>query len=333
MFTAEELEECDIFPKKITIKSVLIFSVYAFVMICACILMYSFYSGRDFISLLSLESMKFSSDNYVSQKLHQLDSRTNYDQKDKYYVNITDVPPSTFIKEYVAKSLPAIFRNSIEDWKAFQEWKNIEYLKEKLKDIRLFIEERKDPETVSHVQEMKYAEFIEFGEKSNRASNYYIDNRPLPENLHSDISFDKFPLSKYLKLIDISFSQGLQEMTNPGHTDNYEKIWCQITGGTDIVIIPALFRNTVYPYKIPYGRPGYSAVNFFKVEYGRFPNFRSANRLYISLSEGDCIYLPAFWWYASKTSENIPFMSVTGMFESHSRFAEEVLLGIDMDFQ
>jgi hypothetical protein len=72
MFTAEEIEECDIFPKKLTWAIVIKFFIYLILMSCALIMMYSFYSGRDFTSIITMENLKYGTDTYYLKKIMQL---------------------------------------------------------------------------------------------------------------------------------------------------------------------------------------------------------------------------------------------------------------------
>ena len=72
MITAEELEDCDICPKKITFASATKFSLYLIFMVFSCLLMLSFYSGRDFSSIVSFDSLKFGSESVFMKKLLNL---------------------------------------------------------------------------------------------------------------------------------------------------------------------------------------------------------------------------------------------------------------------
>ena len=47
--------------------------------------------------------------------------------------------------------------------------------------------------------------------------------------------------------------------------------------------------------KIP---PNYSPVNFFDIDVGLYPLYSEINRRYtVILHYGDCIYIPAFYFY------------------------------------
>ena len=88
MFTSEELEECDIFPKRITKIGIIKFTFYAIVMSFSLVLIYSIYSGRDLTSLISLEGLKYNTDDYFSNRIWNIDKRFNYNLTDKYSCSI-----------------------------------------------------------------------------------------------------------------------------------------------------------------------------------------------------------------------------------------------------
>lgn len=72
MFTAEEIEECDIFPKKLTPLLIMKIILYSVGFLTASVLIYAFYSGRDLISIIKLESLMYNSDTYFMKKLFKL---------------------------------------------------------------------------------------------------------------------------------------------------------------------------------------------------------------------------------------------------------------------
>jgi hypothetical protein len=338
MITAEELEDCDILPKKITLGSCLKCGAYFLVMSMATILMYSFYSGRDFVSLVSLESMKYGSDSYYLEKLAKIDNRFDYNTTEKYSLNFETYikKPQVLIKEYVLKSLPAIIKNV----SFISILSNVDsYVPE---EQEVLVEHRQDPNGFLHnedikVSSMTYRKFKENSQDKNRTVNFYINDAYIEsifeksENLL--INFFLKSIKRDLVLIPqgIKYTEGYDEMMNAGHYDSSENIFCQLKGEIDIMIIPAMQRNSVYPFKKNYGPPNFSAVNFFKGEYGRFPNFRFSHRLYITLSEGDCIFIPAYWWFSIKTEINKHFSFLKFQFKTHSRWGHNIIRGLEIE--
>lgn len=344
MFTAEELEECDIFPKKVTWQIAVKISIYAVLMTTASILMYSFYSGRDFTSIITMEGLKYGSDSYFIERIWKLDNKFNYNISDKYSMNLTllGTDPYVFIKDYVSISLPLIIR-SLGNSKMFEKIKNEgEFLKNYVKDDKnqFMVEERVDPNAVFFKKgfskyNMSYDKFLEKAKDKSRMVNYIL-NEIYDETLAEDLQMQlekNFTFVKNLELNTqgVKYTEGFDEMVNPGHSEARENIICQIESDIDLMLISPLQRNCVYPYKKDYGPPNYSAVNFFKPEYGRFPNFRDAHRLYITLSKGDCLYIPSHWWFSYKTQENQHFVNIKFEFESHSRWSDEIISGLEKD--
>jgi hypothetical protein len=338
MFTAEELEDCDILPKKITFGSCLKCGVYFLVMSMATILMYSFYSGRDFVSLVSFESMKYGSDSYYLEKLAKIDNRFDYNTTEKYSLNFETYlkNPKILIKEYVLKSLPAIIKNvsiisMIDNSKSFIP-----------DEQEVQVEHRQDPNGFLHNEDIKittmtYKKFKENSQDKNRTVNFYL-NEAYIETIHEKsesvlINYFLNSIKRDLVLLPqgIKYTEGYDEFFSPGHYDASENIFCQLNGEIDMMIIPAMQRNSVYPFKKNYGPPNYSAVNFFKGEYGRFPNFRFSHRLYITLSKGDCIFLPAYWWFSIKTEINRHFSVLNFQFKTHSRWAQNIFKGLETE--
>jgi hypothetical protein len=335
MFTAEEIEDCDILPRKFSKMTVLKCTFYTCIMGAILILLYSFYSGKDISSIISMESMKYNTDDYLTTRLYMIGRSTNYDIKDRYHVNFTDITRVKFIKDYVRESMPCIIKNMTYGLPVMKKLDNENYLESRFKeDIK--VEERGEP--ISNSLSSGYRAFLtkysEFKKKANdnyRMFNYFINEIEVPKSLLDDFNIHHMDFLNDLRFDSMKFSEGFSEMHNPSYSTTQESILCQIVGQVDIIIIPALHRNYVYPYKKPYDQANYSPVNFFRAEYGRFPEFKKVSRLYVNLEQGDCLYIPAFWWYMQKTEEDKHFITVTALFKSHSRLVEDMIHGIEVN--
>ena len=88
-------------------------------------------------------------------------------------------------------------------------------------------------------------------------------------------------------------------------------------------------REFVYPYRNQYGPSHYSPVPFFKGEFGRFPLFKKADRIHVTINEGDCMYIPAFWWRSIQTKQEKEFKYITLKYESNSRYLQQLFMGIE----
>jgi len=341
MFTSEELEECDIFPKRITKIGIIKFTFYAIVMSFSLVLIYSIYSGRDLTSLISLEGLKYNTDDYFSNRIWNIDKRFNYNLTDKYSCSIDHLKenPDIFVKEYVTQSLPLIIKNMSHNVTLLTQLKSNEEIERLSEFSPLPVEFRSDPNRnyffdKSKVIPLSYSEFLIEAQNISRKSNLFLHEVNIP-NLSTNLTemIKEFKFLEYLSFRPefTTYSEGFDEFIVTGHMEYSESLLCQIRGDLDILLIPALFRNSVYPYKKSYGPPNYSAADFFIADFGRFPNLRNTNRLYITLSQGDCIYIPAFWWSSIKTKEETHYSYIKLYFKPHSRWVYEIIKGMESE--
>jgi hypothetical protein len=282
MFSAEELEDWDIFPKKITTQAALKFSAYFFFFSFALILVYSFYSGENFISIITLEMSKYNSNDPYLQKVSLLDHRFNYDKgANGYNIKMAGIDEIKFYKDYVLESLPVIIKG--------------ETISEKISD-GIFSNLSRD---------LFWSKFLNDTTKILTLMSNEFD---FPFNIL------KFATAYSTDYISIEQEKGMMERS--------ENFLCVNKGSVDLMLVPALDRDNIYSYK---DQPNRSPVDFFKADYSRFPNFKQANRLFITISANDCLYLPAFWWHGmrnEKESEELLIYKLT--FEPHSQWVDEI---------
>ena len=90
-----------------------------------------------------------------------------------------------------------------------------------------------------------------------------------------------------------------------------------------------LFLN-VYPYKKNAGPPNIAGISFYNPDMGRFPNSGNLFKIYFILEKGDCLFIPAYWWYQVDTY-NEPNTYINFYFASHSRYVDIIMKGIEED--
>ncbi len=365
MFTAEELENWDIFPKKITLAGLIKFYIYFIIMFTAFIFLMSVYTGRDVKHIISFDTIKFGPNSELLEQLYLLDSKFNYNLQEKYNFNITNSETDNdFIKEYVSQSLPCIIKNLATELPAYKLWANenlndtsfnskaLSKLSQAFKDIEFIIEVKSDPQANYivgdfNLERHNYLNFYEKATKIDKFKNYFINDHLLNESTYSYILLpqkeDKddtnnkyiknqtFNFTKNLEFKNIKYSEGFSETITASHYEKTEQIICQLIGTIDIIIIPQLYRYTLYNFKKGYGPTNFSPINFFESDFGRFPNFSKAHRLLITLNQSDCIYIPSFWWYSIRTQKQNHFMFLTFHYNSHSKMIEYLIKNIEKE--
>ena len=341
MFTAEELEDCDIFPKKITFWGSFKFLLYFSFMLTAVLIILSLYTGRDIKYIISMDTLKYGQNSIFFQQLYFLDSKFNYNLQEKYDFDFLNFDENHFIREYVSQNIPCLIKNASINIPAYSSWTNetgkIHRLEKLFKEQEFEIEVKSDPFANYFygnykIEKLKYTDFIQKATNKDRLKNYFIANQNIPLSGYEDIMPDVyFNFTKHLNLKNIKFSEGFGENITPSHYDREEQLICQFSGTVDILIIPQLYRNTIYNFKKGYGPANYSPVNFFESEYGRFPKFAKAHRLLISLSKGDCLFIPAFWWYSVKTPNHDHYMYINLNYHTHSVMLENIIKNIEQE--
>lgn len=341
MFTAEELEDCDILPKKITLSGVIKFLIYFIIMFAGVLVILSVYTGKDLKHIVSLDNIKFGSQNEIFEKLFYLDSKYNYNLQEKYNFDYANFDENYFIQEYVSQSLPCIVKNASLSLPAYESFNNRTYRLAKLTDIfqkeTLEVEIKSEPRANFitgnlKTERLNYLSFFEKATNNQRLSNYFLTNIDFPKASYMEIGPEKaLNFTKHLNVRNIKYSEGFGESISLAHYEKDEKLICQIIGSIDIVVVPQLYRATVYSFKQGYGPLNYSPVNFFESEFGRFPKFAKSHRLLITLNQGDCLYLPAYWWFSVKSSNKSHFIYFTINFKTHSLMLDSLIKTLELD--
>ena len=178
---------------------------------------------------------------------------------------------------------------------------------------------------------MKYSEFIELLKKENFPGMYAIkDGRRNPPDASTPVSESPqeagdLSLSKLLNDVvipdfykDISELEGVEfmqasYMIEKPHYEKREQLMCLIDGAMDIKMVPHFNRQEVYAGRdildskyneMQQGKePAFkdkvntSPINFFSPKKTKYSNFERAVYQTEKLSAGDCIFIPAYYFY------------------------------------
>ena len=69
---------------------------------------------------------------------------------------------------------------------------------------------------------------------------------------------------------------------------------CALKGQLEVHLVAAWDRLFAYAgYQMP---ENFSPVDFRNPDYRQYPNFNSAHKYAKTLKEGDCLYVPAYWF-------------------------------------
>eukprot|EP00624_Nannochloropsis_granulata_P001146 evm.model.NODE_15307_length_16043_cov_30.735523.2 len=181
-----------------------------------------------------------------------------------------------------------------------------------------------------------------------------LPSLPLPLPAAAAVAADVVGKERGLELLLTNLWVGKGGTTSPLHYDDYENILCQLAGRKDLTLFPPmdifnLYYTTrvkgelkyVYPdtfERMPLGRTkegGREGGN--KVVFGssvlleepdltRHPDVVKATPFRVSLKEGECLYLPAYWHHEVKSvagEEGGLNAAVNYWFKNVTRFEKE----------
>ena len=329
MFTAEEFENFDIFPKKLTYKIIFKSIFYVALWTFGFIILFSFYIEQDISQILSGNYLKNFNDNEdtLINRLSNIAPKNYYLNSNKYYLNYSDDISNYFFKKYILDSYPCLIKNGSIGFNIINTTKYIINEIKKINEDTLNFEKRIEPFSVLFQNEIiknktNYSNFIENIMNDNKSFNIIneeniysiINNNEKLTKIHRRI-FSKYLknplLNKDLLNIGIFLSEGKSSIIINGHSENTENFICLTKGNIEIILIPPNERKFVYPFKIEFGQFIYSPINFFNQQIQSYPNFKKTNRILINISIGDCLYIPSYWWRSIKTNKNEHFQFLT----------------------
>jgi len=86
-------------------------------------------------------------------------------------------------------------------------------------------------------------------------------------------------------------------VTAQTHYDSPHNLYVQIYGHKTFILSPPRISSKIYLY--PSRHPSYrqSQVNFDNPDIKLFPEFKNIPAIQVTLSPGDVLYLPPFWYH------------------------------------
>lgn len=104
-------------------------------------------------------------------------------------------------------------------------------------------------------------------------------------------------------------------------------MFCVAQGYFNVTVTPSWERMFVYAgQKVP---SNFSPVDFNKPDLNLYPNFDQATKYYIDMEQGDCLYLPAYWWQQFEGHPNQVSIGVSYWYEISSEWLKLVFSGIE----
>ena len=345
MITSEELENFDIFPKEYSFSCLFKFILYTLSSMFSFLILYAFYNDKDIYSILTLNTKSRFQDiiinDFLTNQLIELNPKDFLSENKTNFIQTYDDINEIFMKEYIINSYPCLIKNSTNYFRLNEIMGIIENDLIKNRDRRIIFEYRENPYIQFYDEDYQYLRttyitYLNLTKNISSDKNYYFLNEysilDILKNI-TDFSCDNYlknnDLVKNLELKDIYLSKVENFVLIWGHMEVFDEFICLESGNLEFILIPPQEKKYMYPFTRR-SIINYSRVNFFD---GRnnvienYPDFFKSNKVYINLSGGECIYIPAFWWRSYRTNKRkkVKTNFLTFKFNSNSKYLENLM--------
>ena len=242
--------------------------------------------------------------------------------------------PLQFYRDFVSKNIPCIFTNMIGHWKALERWNN-DYLVDKMADREVSVAVTSNGLADSVVdglfmlpeeRKMTMKEFVEKLKADQKDSVYYLQKQnsclveefsPLLEDVDPHIGLFTDALGS--KPDAINFWMGSESSVTSLHKDHYENAYAVVRGSKTFTLLPPSDRFYLKYESFRVAEQKYSnggwevvktdnrvpwiALDPLKPDLGKYPLYRHARPLEVTVRAGEVLYLPSMWFHHVRQSD------------------------------
>ena len=345
MLTSEELENLDIFPKEYSWPCLFKFIFYSLTLLFSFLLLITFYSETDLFTLLTMNYNNYNDiieNDYLTSKLIQLNHKNYFENISNLVEYYEEIEQNIFFKKYIMNSSPLLIKNSSNYFGTKKIIKLAE--EEMIKDEKnkIIFEYKINPYTQFYNDDYQYLRtsfknYINLKPNISNNNYYFLNEYKITHHLSniSNFSLEKNILKENYLISDLNFKDIFLSKTQShiviwGHMEIQDEFICTSECNLEFILIPPQEKKYVYPY-VNKGPINYSRVNFFEQKKNEnneiFSDLEKANKIYMNVLEGECIYIPAFWWRSyrnsKKSNKKCDFLTFT--FFSNSKYLEDLM--------
>lgn len=240
--------------------------------------------------------------------------------------------PLQFYRDYVASNKPVLINNAVSQWPALQRW-NSDYLRKKIgqREVTVavtpngYADAITDGKFVMPEQRlMKMEQFLDklevpegvngifYVQKQN--SNLTDEFLSIMGDVEEEITWGSEAFGKSPDAVN--FWMGDKRAVTSMHRDHYENLYCVVKGWKKFILIPptdlpfvpyetyqaAVFRELengdfVIDDDLETGKVPWVAVDPLNPDFERYPQYRNATPVEVTVHAGQMLYLPSLWFH------------------------------------
>ena len=233
-------------------------------------------------------------------KAHEVERRTNVSRSD-------------FLENYYSANRPVILQGLMTDWPAMTRW-TPEYLKSAAGHEQIEIMARRDRDRAfelnadQHRLMMQFGDYVDMVYGGEVTNDYYLvaNNKFFQRSAGRALLADLKIFTEYLDPATVDnqvflwFGPG--GTVTPLHHDTSNILMAQVAGRKHIKLIAASHWPHIY------NEVGvFSRVDCENPDFDRWPEFRDATVLDVTLESGEVLFMPVGWWHQVR-SPNVSIM-------------------------
>lgn len=260
---------------------------------------------------------------------------------------LSDVTMKHFYQSYLTQSKPLVVNDGCKDWPGFEKWKDQEYLV-KMTKLTQSKNYAKTAQADSQDELNENLEQIDKIKEEGLAGYDFSSGMPFLQNLwifynqdlEEDYQFPEF-LHNTIKLRD-SYLSYYNEVNNDelkGFAKQHSsEVYSCVTQGVEIFrLVAPYFKRNMYSGVREELKPNVSPVDLFHEDVHEnlsvFPLLRQIQLHEVVLTEGQCLYIPAWWWSQSKTisDDGKNTLMIDFEYAAHSELYDQLNQGIELD--
>eukprot|EP00347_Sterkiella_histriomuscorum_P003417 403364374 len=300
-------------------------------------MIYVVYTEKDLTSFMNAASRESATGNVVVHPLFQ-HFKQQLGQLEKVPVEkVGDLTVKKFYSGYITKNIPVLVQDGCLKWPAFENWKDKWYLEDKFAGQSILVQrlERSDSNQKFHSFDLlnRRGTFFDLMNKTeNQTENgrysYFIKNEMLVNReLVADIEKPIF-LQKILRNRLAGLTIWQPYLRKPEFKDR-ERYYCVLQGREQFRMVSPVHKQEIYSGVLEELAPQETPINFFQdVNVTKYPLFQDARVLDQVVEQGNCIFVPAYYWVQTHTlSDEVTMMYFE--YESHSELATLLFKAID----
>jgi hypothetical protein len=213
-----------------------------------------------------------------------------------------------FSTEHLSGDRPVLISGGLSDWPAFGRWSprylaaaaadNIVDVATSLTGVFLFNPDGTalDPANQFVIANVPFKDGAEFiMDESQPTPKYYISQQSLQAKLPQLVPDLRFPQPAASSHLNLWF--GSAGTVTPLHFDSSNNCYAQIYGSKQFTLFAPQDTPYLYPYPAGTQLSHLSHVDPEHPDWDSYPLLRQATALTFTITAGQLLFLPAFWWH------------------------------------